>query len=148
MICIYKITNLKNNKIYIGSTKDFDRRKSEHIQGITQNNHENKFIKSDSLIYGVNDFEFSVISSFEKIDYNWLRLIEQIWVDYLKYHVELYNINLNTLGFGVKYHFPNRKDKIEYRKIAKIEKQKANNFVLGILSYQKLASNEFELCPF
>ena len=28
---IYKVTNLKNGKIYIGQTNDFQRRKREHL---------------------------------------------------------------------------------------------------------------------
>jgi len=32
MIGIYKILNTKNNKVYIGQTKDYDKRIREHLQ--------------------------------------------------------------------------------------------------------------------
>ena len=31
---IYKITNLTNNKVYIGQTIDFNKRKQEHINAL------------------------------------------------------------------------------------------------------------------
>ena len=48
-IGIYKITNLKNGKFYIGSSKDMDRRWYEHINELNKNIHINKKL---NYIYG------------------------------------------------------------------------------------------------
>jgi len=37
--CIYQIINSKNSKSYIGSTKNFHKRKARHIRDLKANNH-------------------------------------------------------------------------------------------------------------
>lgn len=45
MIGIYKILNTKNNKVYIGQTKDYDKRIREHLQYLKNNTHQNKYLQ-------------------------------------------------------------------------------------------------------
>ena len=54
MKIIYKITNIINQKIYIGQTKDFERRKREHYNH--GYNRVNKVLYSAMEKYGNNNF--------------------------------------------------------------------------------------------
>jgi len=53
---IYKITNLINNKIYVGSTSDFIYRKYSH-----KNKNNNTVISRAILKYGWNNFSFEIL---------------------------------------------------------------------------------------
>jgi len=43
---IYKITNLKNGKVYIGSSKNIKRRLIEHKSRLKNNKHINKYFQN------------------------------------------------------------------------------------------------------
>jgi group I intron endonuclease len=60
---VYRITNLKNGRIYIGSTYHFEVRKSEHLGQLRANKHCNHFLQSDFRIYGEAAFSFEVTHS-------------------------------------------------------------------------------------
>lgn len=145
MICIYKITNIKNGRVYIGSTENFHKRCAEHKSGIKNRSHDNKHIKNDSFEYTLDDFTFEVISEYHNIKTIWLRLLEKIWIDAMKYHFKLYNINHNTLGFGVTFGFSTRQERMEYRKIAKLEKWKSVEYAKELLAKDMAACIEQEL---
>lgn len=58
---VYKITNIVNNKVYIGQTKDFKRRKWEHTHMFAKGVHENILIQNDLATYGKSVFVFDVL---------------------------------------------------------------------------------------
>jgi len=62
---VYKITNLKNNKIYVGSstsTKDgFKDRINTHIRLLKNNTHYNKHLQSAWTKYGPEAFKFEIL---------------------------------------------------------------------------------------
>ena len=60
MKSIYKITNLINNKVYIGQSVHPERRWHEHIWG---NNKYKSYIHSAIKKYGVENFLFEIIES-------------------------------------------------------------------------------------
>jgi len=63
-ICgIYKIVNLINNKIYIGSTTRMSARKAEHRYR-TKNKIGNSAIRNAILKYGEDNFRFEIIEEF------------------------------------------------------------------------------------
>ena len=49
LIGIYKITNTKNGKVYIGQTNDINRRKEQHFTALLLGKHENKAMQQDFL---------------------------------------------------------------------------------------------------
>jgi group I intron endonuclease len=77
---VYKITNTINNKIYIGSSKDLDIRKSEHFTDLKFNRHVNKHLQASYNKYGRENFTHEVI---EYCDVNLLIEKEQYYLDTL-----------------------------------------------------------------
>lgn len=59
--CVYKITNIINNKYYIGSTVDFKNRKRQHLSELKNNKHDNKHLQASFNKYGEEAFSFEVI---------------------------------------------------------------------------------------
>lgn len=62
---VYKITNVNNGKIYIGSAKKFSTRYSQHINSLRNNKHQNKHLQSSFNKHGENAFVFEVIEVVE-----------------------------------------------------------------------------------
>lgn len=66
-ICgIYKITNLINNKIYIGSSKKILSRWRNHISELKNNKHSNMFLQEEWNEYGAEAFVFEVVEECEE----------------------------------------------------------------------------------
>lgn len=57
---VYKITNILNNKIYIGSSINIKSRWSKHISDLDRNKHPNKHLQHSYNKYGKNKFIFSI----------------------------------------------------------------------------------------
>ena len=63
---IYKITNNKTKKIYIGSSINILRRWVEHKSELNKNTHKNNKIQKSWNKYGNNNFTFTIIEECEK----------------------------------------------------------------------------------
>lgn len=63
---VYKITNIINDKIYYGSTKDFLSRKKSHLEGLFNKCHHNKNLQNDFNKHGASAFKFEIIKYFTK----------------------------------------------------------------------------------
>jgi group I intron endonuclease len=88
---IYKITNEINNKVYVGKTKDFVARKSDHLHSLRNNSHHNSHIQNSFNKYGESAFSFEIIGYFtEKIN------------EKEKEYIELYNSLDPSLGYNIK----------------------------------------------
>ena len=76
---IYRITNLVNGKIYIGSAVDLIDRKKTHISKLNNGNHENEYLQRSWIKYRQDSFKFEIIELVENKD----NLIEreQYWID-------------------------------------------------------------------
>lgn len=61
MMVIYKITNSKNNKIYIGSTKNFEKRKKQHIYLMKNNKHHSVYLQNFYNKYNDVSFSFKIL---------------------------------------------------------------------------------------
>lgn len=62
---IYKIENIENNKVYIGQTTNFYKRRTEHICALKRGNHENKDLQEDWDFYGEKKFIFEILKRCE-----------------------------------------------------------------------------------
>lgn len=58
---IYKITNKENGLIYIGSSKNINKRWKDHINQLSKSKHPNMYLQEDWDIYGKKSFEFSIL---------------------------------------------------------------------------------------
>jgi group I intron endonuclease len=58
---IYQIKNLKNNKIYIGSSKNIKERFLQHKYNLKNNKHCNPILQNSWNKYGEENFEFIII---------------------------------------------------------------------------------------
>lgn len=88
---IYQIKNLVNNKIYIGSSKNFFYRKNEHMRDLKLNRHHNVRLQRSFNKYGKSNFIFEVIEFVS--DINNLLKIEQYWIDKFYGRNKCYNDN-------------------------------------------------------
>lgn len=91
---IYKITNLKNNLVYIGQTKDFNARKNSHWR---LDKECDSPLHQDMKTLGLDYFKFEII---EKCDLDKLDEREKYWINFY----DSYNLgyNLDTGGSGIK----------------------------------------------
>jgi group I intron endonuclease len=90
--CIYKIINVVNNKFYVGSAVNFDKRKARHIWRLKRGDHANKHLQAAWLKYGEQAFVFAVVQ--EVPEGEDLLAAENIW---LKEHVgKDYCYNIGT----------------------------------------------------
>ncbi len=80
--CIYKITNKKTGKIYIGSTSNFYKRKMEHINNLKSGNDHSRYLQNSWNKYGGDSFEFEIIEKCNPIK-NILLSKEQYYLDLL-----------------------------------------------------------------
>jgi len=80
-IGVYKITNLCNSKVYIGSTKkSFVSRYSSHYEKLRTNNHRGYTHLQNSVNkYGIENFEFSIIEICKKDE---CLEREKFWINY------------------------------------------------------------------
>jgi len=90
---IYKITNLINNLVYIGSTVNLYRRKNEHLKELRANKHHNSHMQNSFNKYGEDIFEFTI----QDIVFDLESLIEreQFWIDH-------YKSNDKTIGYNIR----------------------------------------------
>ena len=79
---IYKITNIINNKMYIGSSENLERRRNEHFRELKANRHSNVKLQHAYNKYGVDNFKFEVLEYVA--DINCLLNTEQKWLDEFK----------------------------------------------------------------
>ncbi len=95
IISIYKITNIINNKVYIGSTKSFESRKYFHFYQLKLNKHHSPHLQKSYNKYGKDNFKFDLIEECN---------------DLLRKEREIYFINLNNSfnrNFGYNVYEPN-----------------------------------------
>ena len=79
MIGIYKISNIINNKVYIGQSMDIQRRFSEHMRALNNNCHYNKHLQASYNKYGTEAFLYEVLCVCEMIE---LDDMEVFFIDY------------------------------------------------------------------
>lgn len=118
---IYKIRNIINNKIYIGSSKNIDRRFKRHKKDLNNNCHCNIILQRAWNKYGSCSFVFEIVEQFIKISPKELLIIEQLYLDKCP---NKYNIAPASGGDMLTNH-PNRKDIIQ--KISKSVKERYEN---------------------
>lgn len=59
--CIYKIINAVNNKFYVGSAVNFEKRKARHLWRLKRGDHANKHLQAAWNKYGPTAFVFAIV---------------------------------------------------------------------------------------
>ncbi len=90
--CIYKITNIVNNKYYIGSTNSLYFRIKKHINLLIAGKHSNKFLQRSWDKYGEFNFNLEILELCEK---NKLRSREQYYLDN---YIGEYNLSPDSIS--------------------------------------------------
>ena len=78
-IGIYKITNLKNGKIYIGQSINILERFTQHKSDLKGNRHSNKHLQSAYNLYGLETFKFEILEECSKKQ---LDKRERYWINF------------------------------------------------------------------
>jgi group I intron endonuclease len=78
---IYKITNIVNNKFYIGSSVDIYHRLKHHYSDLKNNKHGNKYFLRSYIKYGKNNFNVEIL---EEVPKELLLIKEQYYKDLYK----------------------------------------------------------------
>jgi len=94
---IYKITNIVNNKIYIGCASNIRTRKNCHLHDLRNNYHINSYLQNAWNKYGEINFKFELI---EYCDVKKLHEKEHFWVN----HYDCLN---KSIGYNLKPTDPN-----------------------------------------
>lgn len=96
---IYKITNIINNKYYVGSSLDLMSRKANHFRKLKTNRHHCAHLQNAWNKYGEENFKWEVIELLNDLDLTEIRKIEQRYIS--ADFDNQYNIAKDTMAPGV-----------------------------------------------
>lgn len=110
MSCIYQIKNIVNGKIYIGSTKNFKKRKARHLRDLKKSEHHCIYLQRAFNIDGLDNFVFEILEECLEEE---LFLKEDFWTKKL-----IPEYNIGAICGGDNYTNNPNKEEI-YKKIVK-----------------------------
>lgn len=99
---VYTITNLINQKIYVGSTSlGFREREINHFSDLRRNKHPNTYLQNSVIKYGIENFKFEVL---EECLPEFCISCEQYWINMLDSTNSAFGYNLlavagSSLGY-------------------------------------------------
>jgi group I intron endonuclease len=106
---IYKIENIVNGRMYIGSSVDINKRINRHKNDLIENKHINCYLQRDFNKYGMSSYLFECI---ELCNMENLKILEQKYLDEIfsnkKYYEKYYNIGKDATGGDNLSNNPNR----------------------------------------
>lgn len=94
---IYTITNIINNKIYLGKAKNIEQRKKDHFDDLIRNNHYNVHLQAAFNKYGSENFIFEPL----------LYCSEEFLYSEEHYWAILLNVNNINYGYNIRDTNPN-----------------------------------------
>jgi group I intron endonuclease len=98
MYTIYKITNILNNKVYIGQTMQFiEKRITYHFSYLKRNQHSNQYLQKSYNKYGKDSFIWEVLEK-EITSSEDAMIREQFYIDKEKSLLEEFGFNLKNAG--------------------------------------------------
>lgn len=128
---VYKITNVLNGNVYVGSAVFFKRRWSLHKSELRKNHHHSPKLQNAWNKYGEDNFEFSVIEELPPVK-DVLLEREQFWMDYYEaYNTHNYNVAV-TAGSPMtgRKHTPERNAKMSIIMKVELPRPKGRGFLL------------------
>lgn len=91
---IYKITCYNNDKFYIGSSTNINRRLKEHVGLLRNNKHSNPRLQKDWNKYGEKNFKYEIIETIH--DTSKLLIKEKWWLDNTKCYERKIGFNISS----------------------------------------------------
>lgn len=88
--CVYKIVSKKTKKCYIGSAKDFNKRKSVHLWHLKKGSHHSAYLQNHVNKYGLDDISFEILDFVDIVDL----------VNKEQYYIDLFNPEFNISKFA------------------------------------------------
>lgn len=146
-------SNIINKKIYIGQSRDIERRLREHKTALISNRHQNIHLQRAINKHGIENFSFHILEEINLEEYNeiFITVREQFWIDFWRPE-NTYNIikTPNALGearIGEKNYFYGKEHCIELKQKFSNSKRKTSEEDLLIIfdlrkqgfSYNKIA---------
>jgi len=101
--CIYALLNISNEKVYVGSTNHFLRRRRNHFSFLRNDQHPNQHLQSAYNKYGYEKFVMIIL---ERTKDENLENKESYWIHLLKSNCPEYGYNLRQETFsnrGIKF---------------------------------------------
>lgn len=129
---IYKITNIVNNKVYIGQSIDVYHRIKCH-RSLLKCNHDSKYLQDDYNIYGIDNFKYDIIELCDKL---LLNEKEMHWIEYYNSTNSDYGYNILKGGQGkrnykrTKPKYKNRYSKEKSKETKKYRTKGVNDIIL------------------
>lgn len=111
---IYKIENIINNKIYIGSSIEFSVRLMKHKYMLRSNTHYNEYLQNSYNKYGENAFSFELIEECDEINL----------INRENHYIKKYQSN--DLNYGYNLATVNEFRRNNYNDVIKIKNSKFN----------------------
>lgn len=93
---VYMIQNIKNNKLYIGSTVNYKKRVGAHLRGLRGGYHDNRLLSDDFKHFGEENFKFRVLCETESTEERFE--IEESIIRALKTYENGYNLTVDGRG--------------------------------------------------
>jgi len=120
MTGIYGIKNTLNNKIYIGQSKNINKRWKTHIRQLRKNRHYNKHLLSSFNNNGEGSFEFLVLEECKESDLN---TKEEEWINKfpreLVYNQKMHIVDLsgeNNPFYGKRHNLKSKEKMSNWKK--------------------------------
>jgi group I intron endonuclease len=92
---IYKIKNIKNDKIYIGSSINLENREYKHFWMLNKNIHDNNHLQNSFNKFGKDCFNFEIV---EICNFDELIDKENLYITKYKSNIVEYGYNLATVN--------------------------------------------------
>lgn len=133
MIGIYKIQNLVNNKVYVGSSKSLKRRQYEHYFQLKNNKHKNSYLQHSYNKYGKESFVFFILEE----------CLEEQLLEREEYWIKHYNSSDSKFGYNLDS-FESGRRKINIS--TKTKMKSSNKTLKSIKQFDLLGNiiNEFD----
>jgi hypothetical protein len=138
---IYKIINLKNNKVYIGQSEKLNNREWNHFYWLNRGEHHNEHLQKSYNKYGKDNFIFEVIEETEdldnrelywinengginsKLNYNMKNPLSMQWSNYVRVKQSKNMLGENNPNFGNKWSEEKKKTQSNKRKGVTLEEK-------------------------
>ncbi len=103
---IYIITNIINEKKYIGSSKNIEQRKRSHFYKLRHDKHENDYLQKSFNKYGEENFQFDIIYQCK----------EEMLATKEKEYMKIHNVLDKKIGYNISPEPKNKIASLETRK--------------------------------